>query len=145
MTDNLPLGLNYNSRRVYIEGAEFTSVSNFPAWSRSPPAPATSMSWAFRFAAAIFGMDEDKKESRAAVVNETFARRFYPGQDAIGKRFNFRGPNDPFWEIVGVVPDGKYTIARRRSEAAVYTPFFRELRRHASRSSPAPAAMRTRR
>ena len=29
-TDNLPLGLNYNSSGVYIEGAEFTSVSNFP-------------------------------------------------------------------------------------------------------------------
>ena len=30
MTDNLPLGLHYNSSRVYIEGAEFTSVSNLP-------------------------------------------------------------------------------------------------------------------
>ena len=30
MVDNIPLGLNYNSRRVYIEGAEFTSVSNLP-------------------------------------------------------------------------------------------------------------------
>ena len=30
LADNLPLGLNYNSAGVYVEGAEFTSVSNFP-------------------------------------------------------------------------------------------------------------------
>ena len=28
--DNLPLGLNYNSATVYVEGAEFTSASNLP-------------------------------------------------------------------------------------------------------------------
>lgn len=72
-----------------------------------------------------FGLDEDNKESRAAVVNETFSRRFYSGQDAIGKRFNFSEPNDPFWESVGVVPDGKYTSLGDDPKPAVYTPLFR--------------------
>ena len=48
--------------------------------------------------------NENNKESRVAIVNETFARKLFPGQDAIGKRYNSTGPNDPFWEIIGVVP-----------------------------------------
>jgi predicted permease len=54
--------------------------------------------------------DRDREGTpRVAVVNETLARRYWPGEDAIGKRF-FLGPvsaGDPV-EIVGVVRDGKY-------------------------------------
>ncbi|MBD0373379.1 MAG: ABC transporter permease [Pyrinomonadaceae bacterium] len=54
--------------------------------------------------------DRDKEVStRVAVINETMARRFWPGEDAIGKRF-FLGQlsdGEPV-EVVGVVRDGKY-------------------------------------
>jgi predicted permease len=66
--------------------------------------------------------NEDKKDSRVAVVNETFARRFFPGQDPIGKRYNHTGPNDPFWQIIGVVPDGKYNTLGEEPKAVVYRP-----------------------
>ena len=55
-------------------------------------------------------------------MNETFARRFLPGQDPIGKRYNHTGPNDPFWEIIGVVPDGKYNTLGEEPKAVVYRP-----------------------
>jgi predicted permease len=42
------------------------------------------------------------------VVNEAFARRFWPGRDAIGQRIGLSGPEGPRAEVVGVVPDGKY-------------------------------------
>ena len=125
MTDNLPLGLHYNSSRVYIEGAEFTSVSNLPGVVPMAASPGYFDVMGIPVRGRDFRLDEDRKESRAAVVNDTFARRFYPGQDAIGKRFNFSGPNDPFWEIVGVVPDGKYTSLGEDPKPAVYMPLFR--------------------
>ena len=84
------------------------------------------MSWAFRSAAAISGSTRTRSKARPAVVNETFARRFYPGQDAIGKRFNFRGPDNPLWEIVGVVPEGKYNSLGEDPKPAVFLPFFRD-------------------
>jgi predicted permease len=65
---------------------------------------------------------EDKKESRVAIVNETFARRFFKEQNPIGKRYNHTGPNDPFWEIIGVVPDGKYNTLGEEPKAVVYRP-----------------------
>ena len=40
----------------------------------------------------------------ALVVNETLARRFMPGQSALGRRIRF-APNEPWYTVVGVVKD----------------------------------------
>jgi putative ABC transport system permease protein len=45
---------------------------------------------------------------RVAMVNETFARRFWAGQDPIGKRISVSGQNGPWLEIVGVTQNGRY-------------------------------------
>ena len=44
---------------------------------------------------------------RVAVVNETMARRFWPGQNAVGQRFHSRDAQGPVFEIVGVAADHK--------------------------------------
>ena len=46
-----------------------------------------------------------------AIVNETFARRFFPGEEVLGKRFKFGPPEseDPWMTIVGVVGDTRRT------------------------------------
>ena len=59
-------------------------------------------------------------------MNETFAKKFFNGQDPIGRRFNWHGPKDPFFEIVGVVPDGKYNSLGEDPKPAVYTPLYRD-------------------
>ena len=41
---------------------------------------------------------------RAIVVNETLARRFMPGQSALGRQIRF-GPTEPPYTVVGVVKD----------------------------------------
>ena len=63
--------------------------------------------------------NENTKESRVAIVNETFARKFFPG-DAIGKRYNSSGPNDPYFQIIGVVPDGKYNTLGEEPKAVTF-------------------------
>ena len=44
---------------------------------------------------------------RVAVVNETMAKRLWPGQDPVGKRFRFAETGRPWIEVVGVAADGK--------------------------------------
>jgi putative ABC transport system permease protein len=55
-----------------------------------------------------FNERDDEKASPVAVVNETFARRFWPGENPLGKRFRLGGPDEPPAEVVGVLEDGKY-------------------------------------
>jgi predicted permease len=53
--------------------------------------------------------ERDREDSPpAAVVNETFARRFWPGEEALGRRFSVDGTAGPWIEVVGVARDGKY-------------------------------------
>ena len=42
------------------------------------------------------------------MVNEAFARRFWPGENPIGKRVSASGPEGTFLEVVGVARDGRY-------------------------------------
>ena len=58
----------------------------------------------------------------AAIVNETFVKTFFPGQDPIGRTFE-RGANQPVNEIVGVTPDVPYDDLREPSRAVFYIPF----------------------
>jgi predicted permease len=62
----------------------------------------------------------------AAIVNETFAKTFFPGQDPIGRTFA-RGPNQYFsaadqFKIVGVTPDVPYRDLREPNRAVYYVP-----------------------
>lgn len=66
--------------------------------------------------------DEDVGEGRpVVVVDEAAARRFWPGQDPIGKRVARRDPSAPWLEVIGVVP----TIYREGDyHEAWYVPFY---------------------
>jgi predicted permease len=58
----------------------------------------------------------------AAIVNETFVKTFFPGQDPVGRTFE-RGANEPIYKIVGVTPDVPYHDLREPSSAVFYVPF----------------------
>ena len=63
---------------------------------------------------------------RVAVVNATFAERFFKGQNPIGRTFTFDDETDdgaPL-EIVGVVGDIKSGDTRSKPEPAVYRPIL---------------------
>lgn len=126
LTDNLPLGLNYNSSTIYVEGTEFKGASTLPMAIPIDSSPGYFDVMGIPLRGRDFRDDENKKESRVAIVNETFAKKFFNGQDPIGRRFNWHGPRDPFFEIVGVVPAGKYNSLGEDPKPAVYTPLYRD-------------------
>ena len=58
----------------------------------------------------------------AAIVNETFAKTFFPGQDPVGRTFE-RGVNQPVNKIVGVTPDVPDHDLRETIGPVFYVPF----------------------
>ena len=72
----------------------------------------------------ISGRDLRPEETSpgAAIVNETFARTYFPGQDPIGRTFE-RGANQPVNKIVGVTADVPDHDLREPNGAVFYVPF----------------------
>lgn len=53
--------------------------------------------------------DSDQEGApRVAIVNEVMARKLWPNQDPLGKRFRIQRTGDAWWEVVGVARGGKY-------------------------------------
>jgi predicted permease len=66
--------------------------------------------------------DRDQPNTPAAVViNETMAKRFWPDQDPIGKRFKFFG-QAYFIEVVGIARDSKYNLIGEDPTPFIYQP-----------------------
>jgi putative ABC transport system permease protein len=61
---------------------------------------------------------------QVAIVNETFARAFFPDEDALGDRFSTgaRNASGEWTEIVGVVRDSKYARLGERPMPIAYMP-----------------------
>src|SRR5213080_607492 len=61
--------------------------------------------------------------AKAAIVNETFARRYFQNADPIGRTFQMEQPPgspQPTYHIVGLVRDAKYLQVREERTSAVY-------------------------
>jgi predicted permease len=60
-----------------------------------------------------------------AIVNEAFVRRYFPGQNPLGRRFGDEGPKSAGkYEIVGVVKDGTYRSLRWAPPPADFHSFW---------------------
>jgi len=69
---------------------------------------------------------QDNQQSLpVAVINETMARQYWPGQSALGRRFKLGDPNEdiPWVEIVGIVGDVRQMGLDEAVKAEMYLPY----------------------
>jgi predicted permease len=62
------------------------------------------------------------KTDRVAIVNGEMAKRLWPGQDPIGRRFSSISPSGPFLTVVGVVKNAKYNTISEWPKMYFYVP-----------------------
>ncbi|HKC89567.1 MAG TPA: ABC transporter permease [Blastocatellia bacterium] len=123
----LPLNLDISIHGIYVEGQQYTRASDLPVLPSGSVWPRYFETMGIPLLEGRdFTMQEDKEESRVVIVNETFARRFWPGQNPIGKRLSKGGPDKPRFEVVGVAKDGKYGTLGEAPQPFVYFPMARE-------------------
>src|SRR5260370_30509364 len=67
-----------------------------------------------------FTAQDDLHAPKVVVVNQTFAREYFPEENPIGKRFSFDVAKPDPVEIIGLVQDAKYTSQREETPATMY-------------------------
>ncbi len=68
-----------------------------------------------------FSAQDREGQPRVAIVNQTMARRFWPGQSSLGHRIKSSGQGH-WYTIVGVARDIKYHTMTERPESFLYFP-----------------------
>jgi putative ABC transport system permease protein len=73
----------------------------------------------------LFGEQDRAGSPRVAVISETMARRLWPGENPVAKRFK-PGPSDssiPWFEVVGVVKDVRQYELNADPKLQMYLPY----------------------
>jgi predicted permease len=107
LATRVPLSVNYNNWEIWIpdrhqpgrhgDSIEVTTIS--PEYFKTVGVPIVE--------GRAFTYDDRPDTPRVAIVNETFAHRYWPGASAVGKTFRTRGSDGPVFQIVGVSGDHK--------------------------------------
>ena len=124
LAEQVPLGLGWSRRRIHVEGyqpaagedMEFPGNRVGPGWFRTMGM------------ALVRGRDFTTADRAGAapviIVSEAFARRFWPGQDAIGQRVGLLGTDGPYAEVIGIAPDAKYRSVDEEPQPYFYFPYL---------------------
>jgi predicted permease len=113
LVNPLPLNGNTSSVTFTVEGRPTTPGKQFSSNRRMiSPDYFRAMSIPLIRGRALDARDV-KDSPLVIVINETFARRFFPGEDPLGKRIILgahpvENPNPPPYEVVGVVGDVRH-------------------------------------
>ncbi len=70
-----------------------------------------------------FNSDDQATSPRVAIINDEFAKRYWPDQDPIGKRLRLNSPDGPTAEVVGVAKTVRYLLPWEQPQPYVYLPF----------------------
>lgn len=76
-----------------------------------------------------FSTSDDAAAPAVAIVNETLARTFWPGESPIGRRLRIHdanGPDTPSIEVVGLVRDSRYVSVGEPPRPFLYRPLAQE-------------------
>ncbi len=77
------------------------------------------------------GPQDSGNGPRVAVINKTFAEKFFGKTNPIGKKVMDIYPGNPQdMEIVGVVADAKYNSLREKTPTRIYAPYFNPMWEH---------------
>jgi predicted permease len=70
-----------------------------------------------------FAATDRQGAAPVVIVNETFARRFWPDGSPLGRRIRFAGDSQPWMEVIGVARDIRYNTLGETTPVFLYAPF----------------------
>jgi predicted permease len=104
----VPLGMPSPASPIYIEGHPLAPGQVAPEVSFNSIDPAYFETMRLPLLEGRTFRDFDNETARpVAIVSQTMAKKFWPNQDPIGKRFSMKSATGPFIEVVGLARDGQ--------------------------------------
>jgi predicted permease len=111
LAQHIPLMLSRNSYQVAVEGHEAPG-GDYPVIDSNTVGPRYFETMGIPIIAGReFSRQDGKGAPLVVVINETMGRRFWPGQNPLGRRLRFPGLANtftPYYEVIGVAKDSKY-------------------------------------
>ncbi len=126
-TTNLPMSGSSMNFGFAIEGvSEETAGSQlFAEYHAASPGYFPAMGITLR--GRLFRDDDDENAAPVVIINESMARRFWPGQEAIGERITVVSQDGPVSrEIIGVVADVRHRGLASQPRWEVYVPLAQD-------------------
>jgi predicted permease len=128
ITSDLP-GLGAGGRRVEIERHAADDPAHLPSAAVVVQSPGCLRTLDLPLLAGRdFNQTDGAPGREAAIVTREFASRYWPGQDAVGKRLRFYGDNKPgkWIAVVGVSGDVVQSPGETASNPLLFLPYRQE-------------------
>jgi putative ABC transport system permease protein len=122
--DDLPIAGTYSSTRLQVASRQAASPEDLLSVGLHVITPRYFDAMGVRLIKGrTFTERDDANAPSAFIINETLARRYWPGDEPLGKRIRYNS-NDPWGEVVGVVEDVKYDGLHVEAGPHLYEPYY---------------------
>jgi putative ABC transport system permease protein len=119
-----PASMRNASQAVEIEGHPVADAAERRSADFRVTTPGYFQTLRIRLTAGRdFGRGDTADTQPVAIVSETLARRYWPKEDPVGRRFRVAGPDDSWITVVGVARDVHHTWFMNDIAPTFYVPF----------------------
>jgi predicted permease len=116
----LPLARSIGDWSIKIEGRPYVPEEN-PNGDFQAVTPGYFQAMSLKLVRGRLLTDADREGTQpVVVVNETMAERYWPGEDAIGRRFHMGTDDKPWLTIVGIASDVRHNAVVEEGRAEMY-------------------------
>ncbi len=129
VANRIPLGFSIQVSGLVIEGHELPPGQDNIGIDTASISPGYFEAMGIRILAGRDFNEKDTKDSVGVViVNETMARRFWPGENPLGNRLRRGGNEERWYEVVGVCKDYKVRTVGEENRPYVHWAFDQRIR-----------------
>lgn len=123
VTSQLPLGGNFDSYGIRFADHPGAGEADSPSAQRYAVSPGYLRTMGIPLLAGRdLGAGDRAGAPPVVLVNRTFARRIWPGREALGKRVQLGDPQGPWRTVVGVVGDVRHVGLDEAPVMQIYLP-----------------------
>ena len=121
IAERTPFAINYNRNNIFIPGRHQPGDLKGYVTDATRVAPEYFPTLGVPIVQGRnFSATDIKTSPRVAIVNEAFAKKYFPNDSAVGKAFHNRSLDGPRFEIVGVCADYKVSTVGERPTPYVH-------------------------